>query len=128
MRDYVLSRAHGAEATGSGSMFGQLIRNWQARRAVARMDRLDDHMLRDIGITREDLRWAAGLPLTVNAALWRWTKEHGSRGAGRARRGYLPRLPRISRNRSSTEALVVRRRAAVRVLTGVVLRRLRVRA
>jgi uncharacterized protein YjiS (DUF1127 family) len=69
MRDYVLSRAHGAEATGSGSMFGQLIRNWQARRAVARMDRLDDHMLRDIGITREDLRWAAGLPLTVNAAL-----------------------------------------------------------
>jgi uncharacterized protein YjiS (DUF1127 family) len=69
MRDYALSRAEAAEATGSGSIFGQLIRNWRARRAVARMDRLDDHMLRDIGVTREDLRWAAGLPLTVNAAL-----------------------------------------------------------
>jgi hypothetical protein len=26
-------------------------------------------MLRDIGLTREDLRWASGLPLSVNAAL-----------------------------------------------------------
>ena len=69
MRDYALSRAEAAEATGSASMFGELIRNWRARRAVARLDRLDDHMLRDIGITREDLAWAAGLPLTVNAAL-----------------------------------------------------------
>ena len=69
MRDYALSRAHGAESAGSGSIFGNLIRNWRARRAVARLDRLDDHMLRDIGLTREDLQWAAGLPLTVNAAL-----------------------------------------------------------
>jgi uncharacterized protein YjiS (DUF1127 family) len=69
MRDYALSRAQAAEATGSASMFGALIRNWRARRAVARMDRLDDHMLRDIGVTREDVIWAAGLPLTVNAAL-----------------------------------------------------------
>jgi uncharacterized protein YjiS (DUF1127 family) len=69
MRDYALSRAHAAEATGSASILGQLIRNWRARRAVARLDRLDDRLLRDIGVTREDLRWAAGLPLTVNAAL-----------------------------------------------------------
>lgn len=69
MRDYALSRAHAAEATGSASSLGRLIRNWRARRAVARLDRLDDFLLRDIGVTREDLRWAAGLPLTVNAAL-----------------------------------------------------------
>lgn len=69
MRDYVLSQAIAAEAAGPQSLFGLLIRNWRARRAVARLDRLDDHMLRDIGVTREDLRWAAGLPLTVNAAL-----------------------------------------------------------
>lgn len=69
MRDYALSRAAAAEATGSASILGDLIRNWRARRAVARLDRLDDHMLRDIGVTREDLNWAAGLPLTVNAAL-----------------------------------------------------------
>ena len=69
MRDYALSRAHAAESTGSDSMLGRLIRNWRARRAVARLDRLDDRLLRDIGLTREDLQWAAGLPLTVNAAL-----------------------------------------------------------
>ena len=69
MRDYALTMAQAQEATGSASILGQLIRNWRARRAVARLDRLDEHMLRDIGVTREDVRWAAGLPLTVNAAL-----------------------------------------------------------
>jgi hypothetical protein len=33
------------------------------------MDSFDDYMLRDIGVSRGDVRWAAGLPLTVNAAL-----------------------------------------------------------
>jgi uncharacterized protein YjiS (DUF1127 family) len=69
MRDYILSQAIAAEAVGDHSLFGQLIRNWRTRRAVARLDRLDDHMLHDIGVTREDVIWAAGLPLTVNAAL-----------------------------------------------------------
>ena len=49
MRDYALSRAQSAEATGSASILGSLIRNWRARRAVARLDLLDDRMLRDIG-------------------------------------------------------------------------------
>ena len=69
MRDYALSHAQSAEATGSTSILGRLIRNWRARRAVARLDLLDDRMLQDIGLTREDLRWASGLPLSVNAAL-----------------------------------------------------------
>jgi hypothetical protein len=29
----------------------------------------DDYLLRDIGVTRQDVRWASRLPLTVNAAL-----------------------------------------------------------
>lgn len=69
MRDYALNRALAAEATGSASLLWGLIRNWRARRAVYRLDRLDDHLLRDIGVTREDLSWAAGLPLSVNAAI-----------------------------------------------------------
>jgi hypothetical protein len=36
---------------------------------VVGLDRLDEHLLDDIGITRADVRWASGLPLTVNAAL-----------------------------------------------------------
>lgn len=69
MRDYALSRARAAEATGSLSLLWSFIRNWRARRAVARLDELDEFLLRDIGVTREEVNWAVGLPLSVNAAL-----------------------------------------------------------
>ena len=69
MRDYALHHAHSMEATGAMSIFARVIRNWLARRAVAKLDALDDYMLRDIGVTRGDIRWAVGLPLTVNSAL-----------------------------------------------------------
>lgn len=69
MRDYALHRAESYGEYGAASAIGRFIRNWQARRAVARLSELDDYMLRDIGVTREDLNWAKGLPLTVNAAL-----------------------------------------------------------
>lgn len=69
MRDYALSRAEAAEATGSLSLLWRFLRNWRARRAVERLDALDDFLLQDIGVTRSDVRWAAGLPLSVNAAL-----------------------------------------------------------
>lgn len=68
MRDYALSHAHSFETAGAASVLGRFIRNWRARRAVTRLDSFDDYMLRDIGVTRGDVRWAAGLPLTVNAA------------------------------------------------------------
>jgi hypothetical protein len=60
-----------------------LIRNWRARRAVQRLDLMDDRMLLDIGLTREDLRWASGLPLSVNAAL---AMDHRARSRERNRR------------------------------------------
>ncbi len=51
---------------------------WRAakRRRQARIDRdafrtmlgLEEHMLRDIGVTRGDVVWASRLPLSVNAA------------------------------------------------------------
>ncbi len=69
MRDYALSRAASAEATGGLASFNGLLRNWMTRRAVGRLDRLDDYLLRDIGVTREEVQWAAGLPLSINAAL-----------------------------------------------------------
>jgi hypothetical protein len=34
-----------------------------------RLDALDDYLLHDIGVPRAEVRWASGLPLTVNAAL-----------------------------------------------------------
>jgi uncharacterized protein YjiS (DUF1127 family) len=69
MRDYALNRAASIEATGAFSLIGRVIGNWHARRAVARLDTFDDYLLRDIGVTRGDVRWASGLPLSVNAAL-----------------------------------------------------------
>lgn len=69
MRDYALNRAEAAEAAGSMSLLWGFIRNWRARRAVERLDALDDFLLRDIGVTRAEVHWASGLPLSVNAAL-----------------------------------------------------------
>ena len=69
MRDYALSHAISFESAGATSLLGRIIRNWRARRAVARLDTYDDYMLRDIGVARGDVMWAAGLPLTVNAAV-----------------------------------------------------------
>jgi uncharacterized protein YjiS (DUF1127 family) len=69
MRDYTLTRALSLGEAGGGSPIARLLRNWRARRSVARLQTFDDYILRDIGVTREDIAWAAGLPLTVNAAL-----------------------------------------------------------
>lgn len=49
----------------AGSFARPLRRRWR----LYRMQWLDDHMLDDIGITREELEWAIRLPLRVNAAL-----------------------------------------------------------
>ena len=68
MRDYALNRAISAGEAG-GSLLDRLFRNWRVRRSITRLEAYDDYMLRDIGVTREDVVWAAGLPLTVNAAL-----------------------------------------------------------
>lgn len=38
------------------------------RRAFMNTFRLDDRMLDDIGVTREEVEWAASLPLEVNAS------------------------------------------------------------
>lgn len=69
MRDYALNRAYSAGEAGRTSLFTRLYRNWKAKRAITYMTHFDDYLLRDIGLAREDVIWAAGLPLTTNAAL-----------------------------------------------------------
>ncbi len=54
--------------------------NWQARRSVRKLLTMDEYMLRDAGTSRGDVEWAAGLPLTVNAA---FALEERSRKGGR---------------------------------------------
>lgn len=69
MRNYALHRAASLGEFGAISVLRRFLRNWAARRAIAKLEEFDDYMLRDIGVKRDDIRWAAGLPLTVNAAL-----------------------------------------------------------
>ncbi len=43
------------------------IRQYRRRRGFKRLLDLDDHMLRDIGVTRAEVEIAANLPLSVDA-------------------------------------------------------------
>jgi uncharacterized protein YjiS (DUF1127 family) len=69
MRNYALNRALSLEINPLALSLRNLWRNIIVKRNVTRLSSLDDHMLKDIGVTRDEVEWAAGLPLTVNAAL-----------------------------------------------------------
>lgn len=68
MRDYTLNEAV-FRGEFASPLLSRLWRNWKARRALVRLENLDDRLLRDIGVTRGEVQWAKHLPLTVNAAL-----------------------------------------------------------
>jgi uncharacterized protein YjiS (DUF1127 family) len=44
-------------------------RSWNARRHLKTLSEFDDHMLADIGITREDVRWALDLPFAYDPGI-----------------------------------------------------------
>ena len=69
MRDYALNHAASFNSPVGSSFLARFINNWRVRRSVSKLNEFDDYMLQDIGVTRADIAWAAGLPLTVNAAL-----------------------------------------------------------
>ena len=61
--------ATSARNIASEGILARAIDNWRARRSVASLMKLDDHILRDMGTSRDEIAWAAKLPLSVNAAL-----------------------------------------------------------
>jgi uncharacterized protein YjiS (DUF1127 family) len=63
------TNATSARNIASEGILARAIDNWRARRAVASLLKVDDHILRDMGADRADVTWAASLPLSVNAAL-----------------------------------------------------------
>jgi uncharacterized protein YjiS (DUF1127 family) len=67
MRDYALNRAMAAECIGTS--FFTMFRNWRARSEMAKLANCDDQILRDLGISRDEVRWAARLPLSQNPRL-----------------------------------------------------------
>jgi uncharacterized protein YjiS (DUF1127 family) len=69
MTTRVIADARHETRFGFAAAVDTWMRNWRSRRSIARLCSFDDAMLRDIGVTREDLRWAAKLPLAMNAAV-----------------------------------------------------------
>lgn len=51
------------------TQISRLLHNWNVRRKVRALDDQEDHILDDIGVQRDEIQWAARLPLTVNAAI-----------------------------------------------------------
>jgi uncharacterized protein YjiS (DUF1127 family) len=56
-------------SASAGFSLGRFLRNWLTRNKVRDMEMLDDRMLADIGVRRDEVIWASTLPLSVNAAL-----------------------------------------------------------
>ncbi len=66
MRDYIVNEARSRLSYRSFTSLRQLVRNWRARKTFAKLHLLDDHHLKDIGLTRENLRLLNALPLSVD--------------------------------------------------------------
>lgn len=77
MKNFAL---HQAEAGGfilGVPNVGTYVRNWQARRSVRSLERLDDHLLRDMGVTRAGIAAALRQPLSTNPALFLESMSRG---------------------------------------------------
>jgi uncharacterized protein YjiS (DUF1127 family) len=72
MRDYILSQAQSRQALGLVATAKRVVRNWKHHRELSKMLKLDDYLLRDMGLTRPLLQHLQSLPLTVDVD---WEKE-----------------------------------------------------
>jgi uncharacterized protein YjiS (DUF1127 family) len=68
MKDYAHHQAQVSGSLEGEGIISRLIHNFQARRTVKQLSQMDDYMLRDLGVTREDIYWAYSRPFYVNAA------------------------------------------------------------
>ena len=68
MNDYAHHQAQVSGSLEGEGIISRLITNFQARRTVKQLSRMDDFMLRDLGVTRAEVNWASSQPFYVNAA------------------------------------------------------------
>ena len=83
MRDYILDQANSRNQTEAFPALRRIVRNWWKRRGLRRLEAFDDHMLMDIGLTRDDLIHAQYLPLDIDPVYELMRKDT----ARRAKRG-----------------------------------------
>jgi uncharacterized protein YjiS (DUF1127 family) len=68
MNDYAHHLAQVSGSLEGEGIISRLIHNFQARRTIKQLSQMDDYMLRDLGVTREEINWAYSQPFYVNAA------------------------------------------------------------
>jgi uncharacterized protein YjiS (DUF1127 family) len=83
MREFAVQEAHNRQAYGRFTIVVRMLKNWRARRAVNALRHLDDYMLRDIGLTRDDLRKMMAVPLSTDM---QWESERLNLIASREKR------------------------------------------
>jgi uncharacterized protein YjiS (DUF1127 family) len=72
MRDYILSQAQSRQDFGLVATAKRVVRNWKHHRELAGLLKLDDYLLRDMGLTRALVQHLSALPLTVDVD---WEQE-----------------------------------------------------
>jgi uncharacterized protein YjiS (DUF1127 family) len=66
MRDYILTQAETADKTFTFPVLHRIVANWRKRRQLRQLEQLDDHVLMDIGLTRDELIRVQRSPLGVD--------------------------------------------------------------
>jgi uncharacterized protein YjiS (DUF1127 family) len=72
MREYALHDARSRQAYGRLTGLVRLIKNWKTRNDLKRLLAMDDFLLRDIGLTRNELARLARRSLYAD---WQWRSE-----------------------------------------------------
>jgi uncharacterized protein YjiS (DUF1127 family) len=72
MRNYVLSEAQSREAYGRFTVVARVLRNWRHRKDLKKLRAMDDRMLLDMGITRDEIARLSRLPLTADV---QWERD-----------------------------------------------------
>lgn len=72
MREYVLHQAQSRQAYGRLTTLVRVVKNWWTRRSLRKLESLDDYMLKDIGLTRDELRRLQRQPLSLDT---QWEAE-----------------------------------------------------
>jgi uncharacterized protein YjiS (DUF1127 family) len=66
MREYMLHQAEALERTFAFAAIRRVLGNWWKRRTLRKLKDLDDHLLYDIGLTRDEIDRALKLPLSID--------------------------------------------------------------
>ena len=69
MRDYILHQARFRDSAFAFPALRRILGNWVTRRQLAKLQGLDDYLLHDIGLNRDDLHWGLSLPAGCDIAL-----------------------------------------------------------